>query len=190
MSLSLDRWNRVTDSPQENFRNVVIPYLSEALTLARWLTGNHADAEDVVQEASLRAYRSMGQFRGGNARAWMLTIVRNTAYSWIKSQRRGTVVALADVSTDEQNRAEREADSMTTHSNPEIELIAGADAARLETAINTLPKEYCEVLVLRDIQGLSYQEIAEVAGIPLGTVMSRLSRARRQVVAVVRAENL
>ena len=174
------------DDDKARFASVVAPHLADAYTLARWLTGDRADAEDVVQEASLRAFRAIGSFAGGNARAWVLTIVRNTAYSWLGKNRRAIVVAV------ERSRGRRTGASTgatetwrRTASTPETELIAKADAARLEAAIAALPDQFRETLVLRDIQGLDYREIAQVTEVPVGTVMSRLARARRRLIATL-----
>ena len=161
------------------FAAVVQPNLDDAFALARWLTGNRADAEDVVQEACLRAYRAIGTFAGGNARAWVLTIVRHTAYTWLRRNRSASLVMVDDLEAVERahtDPGDRE------KSTPESELIAKADAARLETAIADLPAPFKETLVLRDVQGLDYREIAQITEVPIGTVMSRLARARRRLV--------
>jgi len=162
------------------FAAVVLPHLDDAFALARWLTGNRTDAEDVVQEASLRAYRAIGTFAGGNARAWVLTIVRHTAYTWLRRNRSASLVMVDDLEAVERAHADAGDQEKTT---PETELIAKADATRLEAAIAELPAPFKETLVLRDVQGLDYREIAEVTEVPIGTVMSRLARARRRLVA-------
>jgi RNA polymerase sigma-70 factor, ECF subfamily len=171
------------------FAGVVLPYLSDALSVAHWLTGDKADAEDVVQEACLRAFRAIATYAGGNARAWVLTIVRNTAYSWLAKNRRSEVVAVDDLEGEERAHAERGGDqSDLTLATPETELIAQAEAARLRSEIEKLPPEFREVLVLRDIQGLEYREIAQVTSAPVGTVMSRLARARRRLISAIRQD--
>jgi RNA polymerase sigma-70 factor (ECF subfamily) len=162
------------------FATVVVPHLGDAFALARWLTGNRADAEDVVQEASLRAYRAIGGFADGNARAWVLTIVRHTAYTWLRRNRSASLVMVDDLEAVERTRVDP---SDRDNATPETELIAKADAARLEAAIAELPAPFKETLVLRDIQGLDYREIAEITEVPIGTVMSRLARARRRLAA-------
>lgn len=177
------------DAKKSKFDTVVVPFITDALTLARWLTGNRADAEDVVQEACLRAYRGLDGFAGVNARAWLLAIVRNAAYTWVRNNRPTYVIAVSDLGAEERERAEDGADMSTEHISVEAELIARADAARLQHAIDALPTEFCEVLVLRDIQGLPYREIAEVAGVPIGTVMSRLARARRRLTDTLKADD-
>jgi RNA polymerase sigma-70 factor (ECF subfamily) len=165
------------------FANVVTPHLADAYALARWLTGNRADAEDVVQDACLRAYRGIRNFSGGNARAWVLTIVRHTAYTWLGKNRPAALVVVDDLEAVEQaqNRGLM-GDDGTGPETPEAALIAKADAARLEAAIATLPTSFRETLVLRDLQNMEYREIAQVTGVPIGTVMSRLARARRRVI--------
>ena len=161
------------------FATVVQPNLDDAFALARWLTGNRPDAEDVVQEACLRAYRAIGTFAGGNARAWVLTIVRHTAYTWLRRNRSASLVMVDDLEAVERVHADP---SDQEKSTPESELIAKADAARLEGAIADLPAPFKETLVLRDVQGLDYREIAQITDVPIGTVMSRLARARRRLV--------
>jgi RNA polymerase sigma factor (sigma-70 family) len=168
------------------FSTVVVPHLSDALTIALWLTGDRADAEDIVQEACLRAFRSIATFAGGNARAWLLAIVRNTAYSWLKKNRRKEIVAVDDLEAEERAHVERGGDFEDSISTtPEAELIARADADQFQAEIEKLPPAFREVLVLRDIQGLEYREIAEVTSVPVGTVMSRLARARRRLISAV-----
>jgi RNA polymerase sigma factor (sigma-70 family) len=170
------------------FNIVVVPHLAEALTFARWLARDRSDAEDILQEACLRAFRSIETFSGGSARAWVLTIVRRTAYSWLGKNRLAALVAIDDLNPAERALAERgDRDGLGT-ATPEAELIAKADATRLEAAIAALPLEFRETFVLRDIQGLEYREIAEVTATPLGTVMSRLARARRRLIQTIGAE--
>ena len=169
------------------FESVVVPHLPEAYSLARWLTGNRADAEDIVQEACLRAYRAIITYAGGSSRAWLLTIVRNEAYTALRKNK----VSL--VSMDALDTRERAAVDLGGHvggapvASPEVELLAKADIYQLESAIDALPLEFREALVLRDIQGLEYREIAQIIAVPVGTVMSRLARARRRVAAIIKA---
>jgi RNA polymerase sigma factor (sigma-70 family) len=174
------------DDAKARFASVVLPYLADAFALARWLTGDRTDAEDVVQEASLRAFRAIGDYSGGNARAWVLTIVRHTAYSWLARHRRSLMVAVDDLEAVERAQAlpGRNA-AETARATPETELIAKADAARLEAAIAALPPPFRETLVLRELQGLDYREIAQVTEVPIGTVMSRLARARRRLIEII-----
>lgn len=159
-------------SEAARFEEAVLPHLDAAYTLARHLLRNDHDAEDVVQDAYLRAIRHFGGYRGGNTRAWLLTIVRNTCYSWF---RRHHLDARATEFDETVHRDFRRAE------DPEEEMLRGALREALDQAIEGLPVEFREVLILRDVQGLSYGEIAEVVGIPVGTVMSRLSRARQRL---------
>jgi RNA polymerase sigma-70 factor, ECF subfamily len=177
------------EDPRSRFDNVVVPHLADAFALARWLAGNRTDAEDIVQEACLRAFKSIDGYHGGNARAWLLTIVRRTAYSWLEKHRSLKIVATEDLKFRERAVAEQGADmNILGAATPEAQLIANADAALLELAITQLPIEFRETLVLRDIQGLGYREIAEVTATPIGTVMSRLARARRKLIDAVEKE--
>jgi RNA polymerase sigma factor (sigma-70 family) len=165
---------------EARFRSVVLPHLDDAYTLASWLTGSRADSEDVVQDACLRAFRAIGSFSNGNARAWVLTIVRHAAYGWLHKNRPAALVLAADlegVETAESNKLDAE--------TPETALIAKDDATLLEAAIAALPAPFRETLVLHDVQGLAYREIAEVTGVPIGTVMSRLARARSKLIAIM-----
>jgi RNA polymerase sigma factor (sigma-70 family) len=155
--------------PSSAFDQVVLPHLDAAYNLARWLTRNGHDAEDVVQEAFLRALRFFGGFHGGNARAWLLAIVRNTCYDWLRRNRPSEAFDSFD------EEVHSVADQGPT---PEDFVIEQADRLRLREALETLPLAWREVLILRELEGLSYKEIAEVAGIKMGTVMSRLARAR------------
>ena len=166
------------------FARLVLPHLGDAYSLARWITGNRADAEDVVQDACLRAFRAIGGLADGSARPWVLTIVRNTAYTWLRKNRPSAVLAVEDLEAVETAKAIRgDPDGET----PETKLIAEADAASLHAAIAALPISYRETMILRDSQELSYREIAAVTGVPIGTVMSRLARARRRVIATLAA---
>src|SRR5262245_11802905 len=151
------------------FDNVVLPHLGAAYRLARWLVRDEHDAEDVVQEASLRAFRYFRTFTGGNGRAWFLRIVRNTCSGW----RGHRFQNLADPFDEEQH-----SDSQPAH-DPERLLLQTDDVTLIERALSTLPKRFRDVLVLRELEGLSYRELADGMGIPIGTVMSSLSRARR-----------
>jgi RNA polymerase sigma factor (sigma-70 family) len=154
------------------FEEVVMANLDGALSLARWLTGNVPDAEDVVQEACLRAHGALDSARGANPRAWFLAITRNAAFTWLAKNRPKSLVV-----TDDQRVFEAAGLEMTERS-AEDSLIASADARMLHQAIAMLPLPYREVLVLREFEELSYQEISQVMNIPVGTVMSRLARAR------------
>ena len=154
------------------FEQTILPHLDAAYNLARWLTRNDADAEDVVQEAFLRAFKFFGNFRGGDSRSWLLTIVRNTCYTW---RQQNKIKGSTTVFDEEIHGTEIDV------SNPETILLENLNAKLLKDALETLPIEYREVLVLRELEGFSYKEIANVVDIPLGTVMSRLTRARKQL---------
>jgi RNA polymerase sigma-70 factor (ECF subfamily) len=162
-----------------SFANVVLPHLGDAYALARWLARNDSDAEDIVQEACLRAFRGIAGFGDVNPRGWVLSIVRNTAYTWLKKHRDPKLVVVDNVEDVEQVAADWDLGP----ASPEASLIERADAARLEAAIAALPVEFRETLVLRDVEGLDYRTIAQVTGVPIGTVMSRLARARRRLMA-------
>ena len=161
------------------FAEVVMPHLDDALSLARWLTGSVTDAEDVVQEACVRAYAAIATARS-NPRAWLLAIVRNTAFTWLAKNRPKSVVVTDDDAVFE--KASLEMIDRSQEMTPEAVLIAKADSEQLNRAIAGLPLAYREALVLREIEGLSYQEISTVMSIPIGTVMSRLARARNLLI--------
>ena len=150
---------------------MVLPHLSSAYNLARWLTRNDHDADDVVQEAFLRAFRFFPSFRGSDARPWLLAIVRNTCWTWMRANRGQEVAAAFDDNAEPADGAV----------SAEEDLVRRADGARLAQALEELPTEFREVVVLRELEEMSYREIADVAGIPVGTVMSRLARARRRL---------
>ena len=159
----------------ERFEAVVLPHLDAAYTLARYLTRNADDAQDIVQEASLRAFRYFAGFRGtepGEGRAWLLAIVRNTARTWHDRTRH-------DAQAMEFNEALHSDGIAEDH--PEAAAVRQGQREALRAAIDRLPEEFREVIVLRELEGLSYKEISDVAGVPVGTVMSRLSRARRRL---------
>ena len=175
------------EEDRKQFAGIVVPHLSEAFVVASWLTGNRTDAEDVVQEACLRAFRAISSFAGVNARAWVQTIVRHTAYSWLAKNRPSEIVAVEDFPGEERLTEQCIGGwSATVTSTPETALLAKLDVRRLEAAIAALPLAFREVLILRDVQGLEYREIAEVTTLPVGTVMSRLARARRRIIGALR----
>lgn len=156
-----------------------MPHLGDALAFARWLTGSRQDAEDVVQEACLRALAAIGDGVVLRPRAWLLAVVRNTAFTWMAKNRPKWVRDLGDVAEmDRMVETGRSALPDVTVLTPEVELIRKADAVAVRKAVATLPVLLREVLVLREFNDLSYREIADMLAIPVGTVMSRLSRAR------------
>jgi len=171
------------------FAAVVLPYLGDAYALARWMTGNRADAEDVVQEASLRAFRAVRRYAGSNARGWVLAIVRNTALTWMAKSRPAALLVVDDLAAIERQQVQSGSSAEWTGVvDPETEIITKADAARLEAAVAALPSPFRETLVLRDLQGLDYREISQVTETPIGTVMSRLARARQRLIEAIRCE--
>ncbi|HYK91953.1 MAG TPA: sigma-70 family RNA polymerase sigma factor [Acidobacteriota bacterium] len=156
----------------ERFERSVIPYMDAAYNLARWLARNDQDAQDIVQEAYLRAFRFFDGFRGGDNRAWLLRIVRNTFYTFLQRNRKEEAIATLD-----EELPVAESDSK----RPDTLLLREADSELLRDAIEALSPEFREILVMRELEGLSYKEISSVAEVPLGTVMSRLARARQQL---------
>jgi RNA polymerase sigma-70 factor (ECF subfamily) len=160
----------------EDFEEIILPHLNAAYNLARWLLRNEQDAQDVVQEASLRAYRFFDGYKGGDAKAWLLTIVRNTSLTWRRRAKRDASNVLFDevvhgAPADAPNAEERMVDADKT--------------TALRNCIEALPTEYREVLILREFEEMSYKRIAETVGLPVGTVMSRLSRARQRLEACI-----
>jgi RNA polymerase sigma factor (sigma-70 family) len=155
---------------QSRFEFLVVPHLPAAYNLARWLTRNDHDAEDVVQESYLRAFRFFEGFHGTDGRSWILAIVRNACYTWLQ-QNRPRQVASEDEMEDVQD----------TSPNPEALHLADLDRQLLRQAIENLPEEFREAIILRELEGLSYKEMSAVTGAPLGTVMSRLARARHRL---------
>lgn len=159
---------------QLRFEQLILPHVDAAFNLSRWLLRSRADAEDVTQEALLRAYRFFAGFHGGDARAWLLQIVRNSCYSWLEKNR--PVEQMAEFQEEVHS-----AESLS----PEALAIAGNNRERLTRALESLPARQREVLVLRELEGCSYKEIATITAIPMGTVMSTLARARQQLHAAL-----
>ncbi len=170
------------DEQQRRFRQCALPHLGAAFNVARWLTHDDHDAEDVVQEAFVRAWRSIDTFRGDNARGWLLQIVRNTCFSWLKKNRPLQVVTFDDSSEVIEGMPAPAADE------PQAIALRNNDRAALNRAIAALPVAFREVLVLRELEDCSYGEIARIADIPIGTVMSRLARARALLRAALRSD--
>jgi RNA polymerase sigma-70 factor (ECF subfamily) len=154
------------------FAQLILPHLDAAYNLARWLTHNDQDAQDMVQDACLRAFRFLPSFRGSNSRVWLLTIVRNTCYTWLQQRRQDELTTPFD-----EEIHDIESDAL----NPEVLYLKRIEHDKIKESFESLPVEYREVIVLRELEGLSYKDISAIVHVPLGTVMSRLARARRQL---------
>jgi RNA polymerase sigma-70 factor (ECF subfamily) len=163
-------WDVLDSQDRARFEQVVLPHLDAAFNLSRWLLRSRADSEDVAQEALLRAFRFFRGFNGGDARAWLLQIVRNTCYTWLEKNRQVELMTEFDEDLHQQ--------SSTT---PEALAIAGDNRERLARALETLPVRFREVIILRELEGCSYKEIAAITSVPIGTVMSALARARQRL---------
>lgn len=183
-SLQVPQELSADEALRAQFERIVVPHLDEAYVLARALTGNGADAQDIVQDASLSAYRAIMSYANGDARMWVLTIVRHAAYLWLRKNWRSALVHLKDLEQIEETLTSSDKWLADT---PEAALIAKTDAQRLEVAIGAIPMPFRETLILREIRGLDYREIAKITGVPIGTVMSRLARARRRLIAEIGA---
>lgn len=160
------------------FEETVVPHLDAAFNYARWLTRDDAEAEDVVQDACVRAMRFFSSLRHDNARAWLFTIVRNTWFSRLSRHQKGPTPTIA-VDSPHVVLVDEELD-------PEEQLVQQHTVLRVREALEQLPDDFREVLVLRELEGLSYKEIASIAGIPMGTVMSRLARGRERLTGVLK----
>ncbi len=165
----------MTEEPNkgQKYKLVIQPHLNAAYNLARWLMRNDRDAEDVVQEACLRAFKFLDRFRGGDGRVWLLAIVRNAGYTWIQQNRAhelNTVPFYEEIHSLE-----------LTPATPDVILHRQIDEQTLRQALESLPIEFREVIVMRELEGFSYKEIADLVKVPLGTVMSRLARARTRL---------
>jgi RNA polymerase sigma factor (sigma-70 family) len=156
---------------RRQFEQAMLPHLDAAYNLARWLTQDEHAAEDVVQEAYLRAARYFASFRGGDGRPWLLGVVRRTAFDWLAKRRAQAAVAYNEDVHDQGDES----------SNPEFLALRACDQAQVRQALEELPPPFREVIVLRELEGLTYKEIAAVAEISIGTVMSRLARGRQQL---------
>jgi len=162
--------------PRRDFEDVVVPHLDAAFNYARWLTKNDADAEDVVQDATIRALRFFSSLRNDDARAWLLTIVRNTWYGRLAQQGHSQHVGGYEEMTD--NRRD---EGLT----PEALVLQRQTVEHVQRAVESLPVDFREVIALRELEGLSYKEIAAIVGVPIGTVMSRISRARERLLILL-----
>ena len=158
------------------FEEIVLPHLGPAYNLARWLVHNQHDAEDLVQEAYLRAFKFFSGYYGGDSRAWLLTIVRNTCYTWLQQNR---ALRLADPIEDKLDEVGLD------FADPEMLLLQSVDAQIVRHALQELPIEFREIVVMREMEGLSYKEIANIVDVPIGTVMSRLARGRKRLHALL-----
>ena len=167
-----------TQGRHGDFERVMLPHLDAAHNLARWLVRDPSLAEDVVQDAYERACKYFAAFRGGSGRAWLLQIVRNAAYSTLKARRRGMEVSLS-TGTRAADEDGVDMDIPDSSSDPEATLAQRQDLATLDDALNALPVAWRECLILREVESLSYKEMARIMDVPIGTVMSRLSRARQ-----------
>jgi RNA polymerase sigma factor (sigma-70 family) len=165
------------------FDEVFLPHLHEAYRLAQWLAGSPSDAEDIVQESALRAFRGIKTFGAVNARAWSLAIVRNTAFSWLAKNKPKTLVSINDLSPAEQRDLESEGPRGERVETPEETALLKANAEEVQKALAQLPAQFREVIVLREINQMNYRDIAEITNVPIGTVMSRLSRGRQLLMA-------
>jgi RNA polymerase sigma factor (sigma-70 family) len=154
------------------FEETILPHLNAAYNLARWLTRNEHDAEDVVQEAYLRAFRFFDGYKGGDGKSWLLAVVRNTCFTWRRHEKREMITDPFDEATHSSNRQE---------ASQEERLLEAAKMSVLRNCMEMLPLEFREILVMRELEEMSYRQISEVASLPVGTVMSRLSRARKRL---------
>jgi len=161
------------DSPSKLrlFEQLMMPHLDAAYNLARWLTRNEHDAEDIVQEAYLRAFRFFGSFHGGDGKSWLLAVVRNTCLTWRRGEN-----SMAIVTFDEAAHS-----SAAENSSVETALVAQAASGSVRNCIDALPAEFREVIIMRELEEMPYRDIAAVTSLPIGTVMSRLARARRRL---------
>ena len=181
MSVSLVQ----NDDERAAFDEVFLPHMAEAYRLAQWLAGSASDAEDIVQEAAIRAFRGIKGFGAVNARAWSLTIVRNTAFSWLAKNKSKTVVFMDDLSATQQQELEYEGPHGARIETPEEIALFKVDAEEIQKALAQLPTQFREVIVLREINQMNYRDIAEITNVPIGTVMSRLSRGRQLLIALL-----
>jgi RNA polymerase sigma-70 factor (ECF subfamily) len=164
-----------------SFERLALPHMDAAYNLAFWLVRSQADAEDIVQESYMRAFRAFQGFAGVDFRPWLLAIVRNAAYRWLSDRRRSANVISIDEAFGRSSEGPAELQIASDDPSPEAQLIGEVDRGLVRSALAELPPIFREALVLREIEGLAYREIAEVTGAPIGTVMSRLARGRKEL---------
>jgi RNA polymerase sigma-70 factor, ECF subfamily len=169
-------------SQLSSFERLALPHMDAAFNLASWIVRNQADAEDIVQESYLRAFRAFDGFKGPDFKPWLLAIVRNAAFRWLNNRRRsGNVISIDEAFAGQSGEEPAEVQIASDEPTPETQLLGKIDRDLVRTALDELPPIFREVLVLREIEGLAYREIAEVTGAPIGTVMSRIARGRREL---------
>jgi RNA polymerase sigma-70 factor (ECF subfamily) len=169
-------------SQLSSFERLTMPHMDAAFNLAFWLVRNQTDAEDIVQDAYLRAFRAFHGFAGPDFKPWLLAIVRNVAFRWLSNRRRsGNVISMDEAFAGRGDESPAEVQIASDEPTPEAHLLGKIDRDLVRTALEELPPIFREVLVLREIEGLAYREIAEVSGAPIGTVMSRLARGRNEL---------
>ena len=169
------------DDKGRQFQQTFLPHLSAAHNLARWLVQNDHDADDIVQDSYLRALRFFEGFRGGDSRAWLLTIVRNRCYTWLRNKTLADNVDAFDEQQHSPSVNEATDAAGTKSRDPAVLLAQLDDTAQLNTAIASLPEDFREAIVLRELEELSYKQIATITGVPMGTVMSRIARGRKML---------
>jgi RNA polymerase sigma-70 factor, ECF subfamily len=173
-------------SQRSSFERLTLPHLDAAFNLAFWLVRSAPDAEDIVQESYMRAFRAFQGFAGTDAKPWLLAIVRNAAYRWLSNRRRAENVISLDEALGGRSEEPAEAQVASEDPTPEAQLIGEVDRGLVRRALAELPPVFREIVVLREIEGLAYREISRVTGTPLGTVMSRLARGRRELRKIMR----
>jgi RNA polymerase sigma-70 factor (ECF subfamily) len=171
--------------PNQDFERQMLPHLDAAYNLAHWLMRSGEDAEDAVQDAYLRAYQAFASYQGGSEKAWLMTIVRNVCLTRLKRRVQSGKVVMLDEAMAEVEQTTADIVPASLNSRPDAELLAKIERAHVQAALKKLPQNLREIVVLREFEDLSYQEISEIVGIPIGTVMSRLSRARLQLKALL-----
>jgi RNA polymerase sigma-70 factor (ECF subfamily) len=185
-----ETWKSRMTAPtkEQRFQAMVLPHLNSAFNLARWLTRSQPDAEDVVQEAYLRAFKFFDSFHGEDGRAWLLGIVRNTFYTWYQQNKTQAQSTLFEEEL-HSIKSDNYATAQSADNNPESLLIQKDSQRQMQHALESLSVEFREVMVMREVEDLSYKQIAGIIGIPIGTVMSRLGRGRKQLAEILSSTN-